>query len=174
MSNFKIDPQHSEILFKVKHLMITNVSGTFGEFDAIMHSSTEDFSDAVISFSANTSTINTHNTQRDNHLRSGDFFESEQYPTLQFQSASIEKKGDEHFILNGDITIKSVTQPISLAVEYTGKMTDPYGQEKFGFEITGKLNRKDFGLNWSAVTDAGGIVVSDEVKLLMSIQMVKQ
>ncbi len=169
MSNFRIDPIHSEILFKAKHLMITNMSGSFGVFDANMQADADDFSDAVISFSADISSIKTKNVLKDNHLKSDYFFGSEQNPTMNFQSSSIEKKSGKQYLLNGAITIKAVIQPITLQVEYTGKVTDHFDQEKSGFESTGELYRKDFGLNWSAVTNAGGIVVSDEVRLMMSI-----
>ena len=169
MSNFRIDPIHSEILFKAKHLMITNMSGSFGVFDANMQADADDFSDAVISFSADISSIKTKNVLKDNHLKSDYFFGYEQNPTMNFQSSSIEKKSGKQYLLNGAITIKAVIQPITLQVEYTGKVTDHFDQEKSGFESTGELYRKDFGLNWSAVTNAGGIVVSDEVRLMMSI-----
>jgi polyisoprenoid-binding protein YceI len=174
MNAYKIDLSHSEISFKVKHLMITNVSGIFGVFDASMTSSLPDFSDAVIQFSADTASINTNNEQRDAHLRSDDFFSVEQYPQLFFSSAQIIKTGDNSFTMSGTLSIKGIMQTVSLSVTYYGAVTDPYGQEKVGFEVEGKINRKDFGLQWSALTEAGGVVVGDEVKLLMSIQMVKQ
>jgi polyisoprenoid-binding protein YceI len=174
MSTYKIDPMHSEITFKVKHLMITNVTGSFQEFDASMESAEENFSDAKINFSANVNSISTNNEQRDTHLKSADFFEAEKFPTLQFVSTSLVSKGGSDYVLNGDLTIKGNTKPVSLHVEFGGTMTDFYGQNKAGFEINGKINRSDFGLTWSAVTEAGGVVVSDEIKLNMAVQMVKQ
>ena len=174
MATFKIDPAHSEIEFKVKHLMITTVTGKFNSFDATMESNEADFSDASISFSADVNSINTSNEQRDGHLKSDDFFNAEQYPTLNFASTGIKKLSESNYELTGDLTIRDVTRTITLAVEYGGTMVDPWGQTKAGFEISGKINRKDFGLKWSATTEAGGVVVSDEVKLQLNVQMVKQ
>ena len=173
MSTYKIDAAHSDITFKVKHMMITNVSGSFTKFDATMESEAADFSDAKISFDADVDSITTNNEQRDGHLKSDDFFAAEKFPKLSFVSKSLAKKGDD-YVLTGDLTLRGTTKTIELAVEFGGTMTDPYGQVKSGFEINGKINRKDFGLTWGAVTEAGGVVVSDEVKLHMNVQMIKQ
>ena len=173
MSTYKIDASHSEITFKVKHLMITNVTGSFTKFDATMESEAADFSDAKINFSADADSISTHNEQRDGHLKGDDFFAADKFPKLLFTSASLVKNG-EKYTLTGDLTIRDVTKAVELAVEFGGTMTDPYGQVKSGFEINGKINRKDFGLTWGAVTEAGGVVVSDEVKLHLAVQMIKQ
>ncbi len=173
MSTYKIDAAHSDITFKVKHMMITNVSGSFTKFDATMESEAADFSDAKISFEADTDSINTNNEQRDGHLKSDDFFAAEKFPKLSFVSSSLVKKGDD-YVLTGDLTLRGTSKAIELAVEFGGTMTDPYGQVKSGFEINGKINRKDFGLTWGAVTEAGGVVVSDEVKLHLNVQMIKQ
>ncbi len=174
MSTYKIDPAHSEITFKVKHLMITNVTGSFGTFDATMQSSADDFSDATVSFEADVNSITTGNEQRDGHLKSDDFFAADKFPKLVFSNGKLAKKSAESYALTGDLTIRDVTKTIELDVEYGGTMTDPWGQVKSGFEINGKINRKEFGLAWGAVTEAGGVVVSDEVKLHLAIQMVKQ
>lgn len=174
MATYKIDPMHSEITFKVKHLMITNVTGNFKQFDASMEANAEDFSDAKISFEADINSISTGNEQRDTHLKSDDFFSAEQFPKLSFTSTSFTHKGGSDYVLNGDLTIKGNTKPVSLNVEFGGRMTDFYGQDKAGFEISGKINRSEFGLTWSAVTEAGGVVVSDEIKLNLAVQMVKQ
>ncbi|MEO0066345.1 MAG: hypothetical protein RI983_1671 [Bacteroidota bacterium] len=174
MAIYKIDPMHSEVTFKVKHLMITNVTGSFQQFDATMEANAEDFSDAKISFEADINSISTGNEQRDTHLKSDDFFSAEQFPKLSFTSTSFTHKGGSDYILNGDLTIKGNTKPVSLNVEFGGRMTDFYGQDKAGFEISGKINRSEFGLTWSAVTEAGGVVVSDEIKLNLAVQMVKQ
>lgn len=174
MSTFKIDAAHSEITFKVKHLMITNVTGSFTKFDATMESATADFSDAIISFEADVNSISTNNEQRDGHLKSDDFFSAEKFPALSFKSTSLIHKGGSDYALAGDLTIRDITKSVEFAVEYGGTATDPYGQVKSGFEISGKINRKDFGLTWGAVTEAGGVVVSDEVKLLLNVQMIKQ
>lgn len=174
MSTYKIDTAHSEVTFKVKHLMITNVTGSFQKFDASMEAAAADFSDAKISFEADVNSISTNNEQRDGHLKSEDFFAAEKFPKLSFVSSSFKKLAGTEYALNGNLTIRGITQPVQLAVEYGGTMTDPYGQVKAGFEIGGKINRKEFGLVWSATTEAGGIVVSDEVKLHLAVQMIKQ
>ena len=174
MATYKIDPMHSEVTFKVKHLMIASVSGSFSKYDATMTAEKDDFSDASITFEADVDSISTGNEQRDGHLKSDDFFSAEKFPKLTFVSTGCTKKDDEHFALTGNLTIHGVTKPTTLDVEYGGTMTDFYGQTKAGFEITGKINRKEFGLTWSAVTEAGGVVVSDDVKLTIQAQMVKQ
>ena len=173
MSTYKIDPTHSEITFKVKHMMITNVSGSFTKFGATMESAEADFSDAEISFEADVNSINTNNEQRDSHLKSDDFFAAEKFPKLTFQSKRLVKKGEDAYVLTGNLNLRGTTKEVELAVEFGGTMTDPYGQMKSGFEINGTINRKDYGLTWGAVTEAGGIVVSDEVKLHLNVQMIK-
>ena len=175
MATYKIDEMHSDITFKVKHLMISTVTGSFANFDANLEAQKEDFSDAKISFTADIASITTGNNQRDSHLKSEDFFDVAKYPTLNFLSTSINKTDDDNvYELIGDLTIKGVTKPIILTVEYGGTMTDFYGQFKAGFDISGQISRSVFGLTWSAVTEAGGVVVSDDVKLNLSIQMIKQ
>jgi len=174
MAIYKLDAMHSEITFKVKHLMISTVTGSFGSFDATMEASAEDFSDASIQFSANVSSISTGNEQRDGHLKSEDFFAAEKFPKISFESTSFKHLSDSDYELTGNLTIKDVTKSVTLPVEYGGAMTDFYGQSKVGFEISAKINRSEFGLTWSAVTEAGGVVVSDEVKLILSVQLVKQ
>lgn len=174
MATYKIDEMHSDITFKVKHLMISTVTGSFANFDANLEAEQEDFSDAKISFNADIASISTGNEQRDGHLKGEDFFDAAKYPTLNFSSTSFKKIDGSDYELTGDLTIKGVTKPIILAVEYGGTMTDFYGQFKAGFDISGKISRSEFGLTWSAVTEAGGIVVSDDVKLNLSIQMIKQ
>ncbi|WP_346317338.1 YceI family protein [Chitinophaga sp. YIM B06452] len=174
MTTWKIDPLHSEIEFKVKHLMITNVTGHFAEYDATMSAGAEDFSDAKISFEANVNSVSTKNAQRDEHLKSPDFFDAPNHPKITFTSTGVKKKDAENFTLVGDLSIRGVTKPVELNVEYNGITVDPWGQTKAGFELTGKINRKDFGLTWSATTEAGGLVVSDDVRLILGVQMVKQ
>lgn len=174
MATYKIDAMHSEITFKVKHLMITNVTGSFQQFDATLEASADDFSDAKINFEASIDSISTNNEQRDTHLKSDDFFAAANYPKLSFVSTSFIHKSGSEYALVGDLTIKGNTKSVELAVDFGGRMTDFYGQDKAGFEITGKINRSEFGLTWSAVTEAGGVVVSDEIKLNMAVQMVKQ
>ena len=174
MATYKIDPAHSEIKFKVKHLMITNVTGEFKSFDATMESDKDDFSDAKISFTADTASINTNQEQRDAHLKSDDFFNAEQFPQLKFVSKELKPVSGNDYKLIGDLTIRDITKEVVLDVEFGGRVTDPYGQDKVGFELSGKISRSEFGLKWSAVTEAGGVVVSDDVKLQLAAQMVKQ
>jgi len=172
-TSWVIDPTHSEIQFKVKHLVISTVTGSFKSFEGTVESETEDFEGAKVSFSADTASIDTNQAQRDEHLKSADFFDSAKHPKLSF-SGILTSTGGESYTLKGDLTVKDVTKPFEFAVEYGGNMTDFYGQNKAGFEITGKINRKEFGLEWSAVTEAGGVVVGDEVKLIANVQVVKQ
>jgi polyisoprenoid-binding protein YceI len=174
MATYKIDPAHSEIVFKVKHLVISTVSGHFSKFDATMTSSKEDFTDAQISFEADVNSVTTKNEQRDAHIKSDDFFNAEKFPTITFTSTSVEKKNDNEYTLKGDLTIRDITKSIALHVEHGGSTIDPWGQSREGFEITGKVSRKEFGLKWNALTEAGGAVVGDEVRLQLSVQMVKQ
>ncbi len=174
MAIYNLDAMHSEITFKVKHLMISTVTGSFTKFDATLESEANDFSDAKIKFSAEVESISTSNEQRDGHLRSADFFDVEKFPTISFSSTSFLHVEDREYKLIGDLTIKGVTKSVTLAVEYGGAMTDFYGQSKVGFELSAKISRAEFGLIWSAVTEAGGVVVSDEVKLILSVQLVKQ
>lgn len=173
-TKWAIDPAHSEISFKVKHLVVTTLTGKFNTFEGAVETANEDFSDAKISFTADIASISTGNADRDGHLQSDDFFNASGYPKLTFTSASFTKTGDAEYKLTGDITIRDVTKPIELSVEYGGTTVDPWGQTKAGFEINGKIKRKEFGLQWNALTEAGSAVVSDEVKLHLNVQLVKQ
>ena len=174
MATYKIDEMHSDVTFKVKHLMISTVTGSFKIFDATLESKQNDFSDAKISFNADIASITTGNEQRDGHLKGEEFFDVAKYSTVSFVSTSFTKVDSSDYELAGNLTIKDVTKPVILAVKYGGTMIDFYGQFKAGFDISGKISRSEFGLTWSAVTEAGGIVVSDGVKLDLSIQMIKQ
>lgn len=173
MTNYKLDAVHSDIIFKVKHLMITTVTGQFKNFDATLSSATEDFSDAAIQFQAAVDSIDTRNEQRDAHLKSDDFFNAEKYPELTFKSTSFVKTNDG-YQLKGNLTIRDITKEVTLNVEYAGTVVDPWGQTKVGFEAEGTIKRKEFGLHWDAVTEAGGVVVSDEIKLQLNVQFIKQ
>lgn len=169
-----LDPTHSEIAFKIRHLMVSNVSGNFGTFTASAETEEEDFSTAKISFSTEVASINTGNEQRDGHLQSADFFDAAAYPAISFESTSIEKNGEGAFKLHGHLTVKDVTKPVTLDVELGGIANDPYGNRKAGFSIEGKINRKDFGLTWNSTTEAGGLLVGEDVKIAAEIQVVKQ
>ena len=170
-----IDPTHSEVHFKIKHLMITNVTGSFNIFQASVITEGEDFSTAKISFTAEVNSIDTGNEQRDGHLKGADFFDGEKYPQIKFTATKSENvDNDGSYELFGDLTIRDVTKNVKLSVEFGGVVKDAYGNTKAGFTINGKINRKDFGLTWSAVTEAGGVVVSDEVKIISEIQLIEQ
>ncbi len=173
MATYKIDAAHSDIIFKVKHLMITTVTGQFKSFDATLTAEAEDFSDAAVTFTADINSVDTRSEQRDAHLKSDDFFAAEKYPELKFTSTSFGKNGNG-YVLKGDLTLRDVTKPIELHADFNGVVVDPWGQTKVGFEAEGKIKRKEFGLGWDAVTEAGGVVVSDEVKLQFHVQFVKQ
>lgn len=168
-THWNLDPTHSEIEFKVKHMMISTVSGSFGEFEAKVNSANDDFKDAEFSFSAKIDSISTKNEDRDTHLKSDDFFNAEKHPNLTFKSKSFD--GEK---MVGDLTIRDITKEVTLDVDFNGIAEDPYGQTKAGFEATGTINRKDFNLSWNAVTEAGNIVVSDKVKLIANLQFIKQ
>jgi polyisoprenoid-binding protein YceI len=168
-TNWKLDPTHSEIEFKVKHMMISTVTGSFGEFDATVEAADDTFKDAQFSFHAKVDSISTKNSDRDTHLKSDDFFNAEKFPQLTFKSKSFD--GEK---LVGDMTIRDITKEITLDVDFNGIAEDPYGQTKAGFEATGSINRKDFNLSWNAVTEAGSIVVSDKVRLIANLQFIKQ
>ena len=176
MANVKwaIDPMHSEILFKVKHLMITTVTGYFRTFNLIVETANDNFDTATkIDFTADINSIDTNNSQRDTHLKSADFFNADEYGQIQFAGKKYEANGDEAKLI-GELTIRGVTKPITLNVEYGGIVVDPYGQTKAGFSVNGKISRKEFGLTWNAVTEAGSVVVSDEIKIHAEVQLVKQ
>lgn len=172
-TKWALDPMHSEINFKVKHMMIANVSGSFNKFNVDATTEGHDFTKGKINFTAETSSIDTNNEQRDGHLRSADFFDAEKFPHVKFESTSMEKKSDEEYKLNGHLTIKDVTKPVTLSVNFGGIGKDPYGNTKAGFTIDGKINRKDFGLNWNAALEAGGVLVGEELKIHSEIQMAK-
>jgi polyisoprenoid-binding protein YceI len=173
-TRWKIDPAHSEIQFKVRHLMITTVTGYFRKFDLEVETEGEDFNSAKrIEFTADVNSIDTNNDQRDTHLKSADFFNASENSEIRFIGKSFTANGDEA-TLEGDLTIRSTTKPIKLNVELGGTVVDPWGQTKAGFTISGKISRKEFGLMWNAVTEAGQVVVSDEIRILGEIQLIKQ
>jgi polyisoprenoid-binding protein YceI len=174
LTKWVLDPMHSEVQFKVKHLVISTVSGFFKSFEGELDTENDDFSDASISFSLDIDSIDTNQTQRDEHLKSAEFFDAAEYPKITFKSTSFTKSGDDEYKLAGDLTVKGITKPVTLDVEFGGAATDFYGNTKAGFEISGKINRKDFGLTWSGVTEAGAVVVGEDIKLLINVQFAKQ
>jgi polyisoprenoid-binding protein YceI len=169
-----LDPTHSQLGFKIKHLMITNVSGLFKNFQAEVETNDTDFSTAQISLTADMESISTNNEQRDAHLRNADFFEVEKYPELKFRSTKIEKTNSDTFALYGELTLKGVTKPVKLQVEYNGVAKDPWGGERAGFVITGKINRSDWGVNFNGVLETGGVMLGEEVRISSEIELVKQ
>jgi len=173
-TNWVIDPTHSKISFKVKHLMITNVEGNFKEFEATVCTFGNDFSTSLISFSMNAASIDTEVADRDAHLKSADFFDVANHPKISFEGTSLKDLGDDLYELTGKLTIKEITHPVTLAVEHGGIITDPWGNIKTGFSIAGKINRKDWGLNWNAALEAGGVLVGEDVKILCEVEFVKQ
>jgi polyisoprenoid-binding protein YceI len=170
MANWKIDPAHTEIAFKVKHLMISNVRGYFKEFDGTIMMPDDNFINASISFTANTSSVDTNNSMRDEHLRSADFFDSEKFPTLSFVSKSITSLAENNFSVVGDLTMHGVTKEVTLNTVLNGRVVDAYGNNVISFDVSGSLNRTDFGLVWNAAIETGGVVVSEEVKLEISAE----
>lgn len=173
-TKWALDPTHSEIGFKVKHLMFTNVSGHFTSFTASAETEGDDFSNATIGFSADIDSISTNNEQRDQHLKGTDFFDAASFPKMSFTANKFADKGDGEYELTGDLTMHGVTHPVKLNAEFGGIVKDPWGNIKAGFSLNGKLNRKDFGLNWNAALETGGVMVSEEVKIHAEIQLVKQ
>jgi len=173
-TKWALDPTHSEIGFKVKHMMFTNVSGQFTNFTAEAETNGDSFDNAKFSFSGDIDSVSTGNADRDGHLQSADFFDAAQFPKLTFESTSFTKKNEGEYKLEGNLTIHGVTKPVTLDAEFGGIAKDPWGNTKAGFSITGKLNRKDFGLMWNSALETGGVLVGEEVKLAIELQFVKQ
>lgn len=167
-TTWKLDPTHSELTFKVKHMMISNVKGEFTNFDAEITTEDDTFSKAKVSASIKTDSVFTNNADRDTHLKSADFFNAEKYPAITFEAEAL--IGD----VTGNLTINGVTKPVTLDVDFGGIGQDPWGNTKAGFSFEGKIKRSDFGLNWNAALEAGGVLVSDEVKIAGDLQFVKQ
>lgn len=166
-----IDPTHSEVHFKVKHLVISTVTGAFKSFKGTATSVGNDFENAKITFSIDVDSIDTNQPQRDGHLKSADFFETDKYPSIDFESTSFTKVSGDDFKLSGNLTMHGVTNPVQLDVEYGGADKDGYGNLKHGFEITGKINRKEFGLTYNSITEAGGLTLGEDIKLIANIQV---
>ena len=174
-NKWTIDPAHSTIGFKVKHLMITNVSGHFSKFDLQVETEGEDFTTAKGAFIADTASVYTGNDERDRHLRSPDFFDDHSFPKIRFVPKKYESVDhDGSYNITGDLTIRDTTKSVTFGVEFGGVVKDPWGNTRAGFTVNGKINRKEFGLNWSALTEAGGLVVSDDVRVSCEIELVKQ
>lgn len=173
-TTWTLDPSHSELTFKVKHLMISNVKGEFRKFDATIVSEGNDFRNAAVNAVVDASSIDTNSSDRDAHLRSADFFDAENFASLVFRGTAFNQLDDENYQLKGLLEMKGVGKEIVLDVDFGGFMKDPYGNDKAGFSISGKFNRKDWGLNWNAALEAGGVMVSDEVRVAGELQFIKQ
>ena len=171
-SQWSLDPTHTKIQFSARHMVITQVTGQFKKYDLNVKASDE-FLDAEVELDVDINSIDTGNPDRDNHLKSADFFEAEKYPKMVFKSSEVEKIGDTEYKLKGDLTIKDVTKPIELDVEFGGKIKDPWGKERAGFTVTGKVNRFDYGLQWNALMETGGAVVGKEIKITCDVEIVK-
>lgn len=172
-TKWAVDPLHSEILFKVRHLVISTVTGSFKTFRGGLAAETDDFDKAAIHFSMDVDSINTNQQQRDEHLKGTDFFDAQLYPEISFESTSFSKKDGGDYKLAGNLTMKGVTRPVHLDVEYGGSEKDNYGNIKHGFEVTGKINRKEFGLTYNALTETGGLALGEDIKLIANIQIAK-
>lgn len=169
---WSIDPVHSEITFKVRHLMISHVKGAFQTFDANIYTTDKNFTTAEIDLWIDASSITTGDSKRDEHLKAPDFFDVQNHKQITFISDTIEKSGsDGNYVVWGELTIKDVTKKIKLNAEFGGMINDPWGNEKAGFTVTGKINRTDWGLTWNAILEAGGVMVSEEVTISCDIQL---
>ncbi len=173
-TKWALDPTHSELGFKIRHLMITNVTGNFTKFNVNVTTSSDDFQSAVIEADIDVASINTNNSQRDEHLKNADFFEADKYPKITFRSTKVKALDDSTFEVTGDLTIRQTTKQITFTAEYGAIAKDPWGNSRAGFSITGKINRKDFGVNYNAVLESGGVALGEELKLFGEIQLVKQ
>lgn len=169
-----IDPTHSSIDFSVKHMMIANVKGSFHKFDAKVEADPEDLTAAKIEFEIDVNSIDTRNSDRDAHLRSADFFETEKYPSIRFVARSITSKGGGEYDVTGDVTIRDVTRTETFEVTFEGAGKDPWGNEKVGFSAKGKVKRSDYGLTYNAVLEAGGVLIGDDIKISLDIEGAKQ
>jgi polyisoprenoid-binding protein YceI len=170
-TKWALDPTHSELQFKVKHLMITNVTGSMGVISGEVEANDASFAGARVNFTADINSITTGNEQRDGHLKSPEFFDAAAYPAIRFESESYNAAEGK---ISGNLTIRDVTKPVTLDVEFSGTNKDPWGNEKAGFSVSGKINRTDFGLSWNAALESGGVLVSEDVKLSAELQFARQ
>src|SRR3954467_7601824 len=173
-STWQLDASHSSIGFAVKHLMIATVKGSFGGYDASFAGKESDLQKATVSVSIDAKTINTGNEQRDGHLRSGDFFETDKYPTITFTGKRIDGNPFGDFKIIGDLTMHGVTKEVVLDATFEGRAKDPWGNSRLGYTASGKLRRSDFGLSWNQALETGGVVVSDEVKISVEASFVQK
>ncbi len=169
-----LDASHSEIAFKIRHLMITNVKGKFEDFEADIRTTGDDFMTAEIDCSVKADSVTTGSADRDRHLKSADFFDVEQFPRIQFKATTYENvDNDGSYELIGDLTIKGISKKVKLDVEFGGVVKDPWGNEKAGFTINGKINRKDWGLNWNTALETGGVMLAEDVVISCEVQLMR-
>ena len=173
-TQWSVDPIHSEIAFKVKHLMITNVKGVFGKYSATINADDQHPITPDVHLTIDPASISTGDAGRDQHLRTGDFFDVESFHTIEFAGKSLDKINNTDYKLHGDLTIKGVTKPITLDVEFGGIMRDPWGNQKAGLSVNGKINRNEFGLSFNAALETGGLLLGEEVKISAELQLIKQ
>jgi len=173
-TKWSMDNSHSEIGFRVKHLMVSNVRGTFKDYTATVTSGDEDFEGARVTATINPASVNTHDANRDAHLSGADFFDVENFKEIKFVSTQVKKKGGNGYSIQGDLTIKGITKPVTLDAEFEGIVKDPWGNSKAVFSVTGKISRKDWGLNWNAALETGGVLVSDDVWIHADVQLKKE
>jgi polyisoprenoid-binding protein YceI len=172
-SKWSVDPSHSNVKFSVSHMVISEVEGSFNGFEGTLDAPGADFNNSSINFSVNVGSINTNSEQRDGHLKSADFFDVAKYPAMTFKSTSFKKTSGNNYKLEGNLTIKGVTKKVVFDVTYGGTVKDPYGNIKAGFKAKGSIKRMEYGLTWSALTEAGGMVVGDEVSIMFNIELAK-
>lgn len=172
-TKWNFDASHTDIGFEVDHMVISSVDGEFEKFDGTVVTNGENFESTDISFTVDVASINTNNEQRDNHLRSDDFFNAEKYPKMTFESKSMEKVGDNKYKLVGDLTIRDVTKEVVLEVDYQGMVTDPWGNTRVGFKVEGTINRFDFNLKWNKLLETGGLVVGEDVTISLDVELIK-
>jgi polyisoprenoid-binding protein YceI len=171
--DYKIDPTHTRIGFSARHAMVSKVRGQFNEYDASVFLDTDNPANSHVEITIKAASIDTHNPDRDAHLRSNDFLAMDEYPDITFRSTSVEKDGQDHYKVNGDLEIRGVSKPLTLDFDFTGSQVDPWGNLRVGFEGGATINRKDWGVNWNAVLDGGGVMVSDRITLEFDLEAVK-
>lgn len=172
-TKWSVDPLHSEIQFKVKHLVISTVTGAFNKFEGSATTQGDEFEDASINFEMDVDSIDTNQEMRDTHLKSADFFDAENFPKITFHSKSFKKASTDVYHLVGDLTMRGVTKQVELDAEFGGSEKDQYGNTKIGYEVTGKINGKQFGLTYNALTETGGLALGEDIKLIANIQLSK-
>ncbi|KGR77293.1 YceI family protein [Ureibacillus sinduriensis] len=171
MAKWIVDQSHSSVGFEVKHMMVSKVKGTFDSYTADVEAADlADLTSATIAFKFDVASVNTRSEDRDNHLKGADFFDAEQFPSIEFKSTNITRDGDDYKV-TGDLTIKDVTKPVTFDVEYGGKGKNPWGVEVYGFEAEAKLNREEFGLTWNAALETGGVLVGKDIKIKVELEV---